>query len=182
MTYEESKYTVIKVNKIYEIRYYNDRLAVQTHYNYNARSFRKLFNCISGSNKKSPKIKMTTSVIETEKIAMTIPVTQIEYNKMKLMQFYLPSNYTIDTAPIPTDPTIELVNIKGVRTSSISATYHRIIIKVIHKVLPALKNPFVLELHQKLFSHPLGLANVEHTPLLNLASEGCILWELHFFG
>ena len=68
----------------------------------------------------------------------------------------------------------QLISIKEVIASSISTTYHRIILMVIHKVLPTLKNPFVLELHQKLFSHPLGPANVERTPLPNLASEGCI--------
>ena len=113
MAYEEPKYTVIKTNDIYEIRYYNDRLAVQTSYNSDGGSgFTKLFNYISGSNKKSSKIKMTTPVTESEKIAMTIPVTQIEENKQMIMQFYLPSNYTIDNVPIPIDPKVEIVNVK----------------------------------------------------------------------
>ena len=113
MAYEEPQYTVIKENNIYEIRYYSDRLAVQTTNNYNDRGFRKLFNYISGSNKKSTKVKMTTPVTESEKIAMTVPVTEVEENTQMVMQFYLPSNYTIDTAPIPTNPVVELVNIKG---------------------------------------------------------------------
>ena len=113
MAYEEPKYTVIKENNIYEIRYYSDRLAVQTTNSYNDRGFRKLFNYISGSNKKSTKVKMTTPVTESEKIAMTVPVTEVKENTQMVMQFYLPSNYTIDTAPIPTNPTVELVNIKG---------------------------------------------------------------------
>ena len=113
MAYEEPQYTIIKENKIYEIRYYNDRLAVQTTYNSNSGGFRQLFNYISGANIKSAKVKMTTPVTESEKIAMTIPVTQTEDNKMMVMQFYLPSNYTVDTAPIPTNPKVELVNIEG---------------------------------------------------------------------
>ena len=113
MAYEEPKYTVIKENNIYEIRYYNDRLAVQTTNSYNDRGFRRLFNYISGSNKKSAKVKMTSPVTESEKIEMTVPVTEFEENTQMVMQFYLPSNYTIDTAPIPSDPKVELVNIKG---------------------------------------------------------------------
>jgi len=113
MAYEEPQYTVIKENNIYEIRYYSDRLAVQTTNGYNDRGFRKLFNYISGSNKKSTKVKMTTPVTESEKIAMTVPVTEVEENTQMVMQFYLPSNFTIDTAPIPTNPAVELVNIKG---------------------------------------------------------------------
>ena len=114
MAYEEPQYRVIKKNNIYEIRYYNDRLAVQTTYNNDGGGFRKLFNYISGSNKKIENIKTNTSIIEeSEKIAMTVPVTQTEENKYMTMQFYLPSNYTIDTAPIPTDPKVEIVNIKG---------------------------------------------------------------------
>ena len=113
MAYEETQYTVIKENSIYEIRYYNDRLAVQTSYNSDGGSgFRKLFNYISGFNKKTSRTKMTTPVTESEKIAMTIHVTQIEENKQIIMQFYLPSNYTIHNAPIPIDPKVEIVNVK----------------------------------------------------------------------
>ena len=112
MAYEEPQYSIIKKNNVYEVRYYNDRLAVQTTYNSNGGGFRQLFNYISGENKRSAKVKMTTPVTESEKIAMTVPVTQTEDNKEMVMQFYLPANFTIDTAPIPTNPKVELVKIK----------------------------------------------------------------------
>ena len=35
---------------------------------------------------------MTTPVTESEKIAMTVPVTEVEENTQMFMQFYLPSN------------------------------------------------------------------------------------------
>ena len=109
MAYEEPKYTIINQNEVYEIRYYKERLAVQVTYSYDSSGFRKLFNYISGSNTQSQKVKMTTPVTESTKIAMTIPVTQTEENNERIMQFYLPSNFTIDTAPIPKDPNVELV-------------------------------------------------------------------------
>ena len=56
MAYEEANYEVIKKNKIYEIRKYSDRLAVETiEYNQNS-GFRKLFNYISGNNKTNQEI------------------------------------------------------------------------------------------------------------------------------
>ncbi len=113
MAYEEPQYTVIKKNNVYEIRYYKDRLAVQTTYNSDGGGFRKLFNYISGSNKRSNKKNIMTSIAESEKIAMTIPVTQTEEGKKMVMQFYLPSNYTIESAPIPNDSKVKIVNIEG---------------------------------------------------------------------
>ena len=109
MAYEEPKYTIINQNEVYEIRYYKERLAVQVTYSYDGNGFRKLFNYISGSNTQSQTVKMTTPVTESTKIAMTVPVTQTEANSKRVMQFYLPSNFTIDTAPIPKDPNVELV-------------------------------------------------------------------------
>ena len=55
---------------------------------------------------------MTTPVTESEKIDMTVPVTQTEENQKMVMQFYLPSIYTMNTAPIPADSKVELVNIE----------------------------------------------------------------------
>ena len=42
---------------------------------------------------------------------MTTPVTEFEKNSEMLMQFYLPSKFTKNTAPIPTDPSVELITI-----------------------------------------------------------------------
>ena len=79
MANEEATYNVVQKNDIYEIRYYSDRLIVQVPNKEDNKSFRKLFNYISGENKNS------------EKIAMTIPVTQTKKDDQMFMQFYLPS-------------------------------------------------------------------------------------------
>ena len=100
MAYEESPFNIIHQTDVYEIRYYEDRLAVQATYSNQNSSFRNLFNYISGANKNSEKIKMTT------------PVTQTEKSSEMVMQFYLPSKYTKETAPSPTDPRVELITIE----------------------------------------------------------------------
>ena len=99
MANEEAPYNIVHKNDIYEIRQYSDRLAVQVINKGDNKSFRKLFNYISGSNNTS------------EKIAMTIPVTQTKKDGEMYMQFYLPSKFNNETTPIPTNPDIEITTI-----------------------------------------------------------------------
>ncbi|MED5288271.1 MAG: heme-binding protein [Pseudomonadota bacterium] len=87
MAYEEPSFAVVQANESYEIRYYNERIVVQTNNTSQNSGFRKLFNYISGKNSNS------------EKIAMTVPVTQTN----NLMQFYLPIKFDHENTPIPTD-------------------------------------------------------------------------------
>ena len=100
MAYEESPFNIVHQTDVYEIRHYVDRLAVQATYTYQNSSFRNLFNYISGAN------------IDSEKIKMTTPVTQFEESSEMVMQFYLPSKFTKKTAPVPTDPRVELITIE----------------------------------------------------------------------
>ena len=100
MANEEALYSIVHKTDIYEIRHYSDRLVVQAINRNEDNSFRKLFNYISGANNNSEKIKMT------------VPVTQtIEDNEL-FMQFYLPSKFNKETTPIPTNPDIEIATIK----------------------------------------------------------------------
>ena len=100
MAYEESPFNIVHQTDIYEIRHYVDRLAVQATYTNQNSSFRNLFNYISGAN------------IDSEKIQMTTPVTQSAKSSEMVMQFYLPSKFTKKTAPVPTDPRVELITIE----------------------------------------------------------------------
>ena len=101
MAYEEANYEVVKQNKIYEIRKYSDRLAIETITSNQGSSFRKLFNYISGNNENK------------EEISMTTPVTQIEKKGSMTMQFYLPSKFNKDNTPSPSNPDVKILNIKG---------------------------------------------------------------------
>ena len=100
---------------IYEVRYYSDRLIVQVTNKGDNNSFRKLFKYISGQNESS------------EKIAMTIPVTQRQENGEMFMQFYLPSKFNKDTTPIPTNPELEVTTVPGgyLQYSRLHISQHR---------------------------------------------------------
>ena len=101
MAYEEANYEVVKKNKVYEIRKYSDRLAIETEISNQGSSFRKLFNYISGNNENK------------EEISMTTPVTQIEKKGNMTMQFYLPSKFNKDNIPSPFNSDVKILNIKG---------------------------------------------------------------------
>ncbi len=100
MAYEEPPFNIVHQTDVYEIRHYADRLAVQVVNTSEDSSFRKLFNYISGAN------------IDSEKIKMTIPVTEYKKNSKMVMQFYLPSKFTEKTAPLPSDSIVEIITIK----------------------------------------------------------------------
>ena len=99
MANEEAPYDVVHKTDIYEVRYYSDRLIVQVTNKEDNNSFRKLFKYISGENKNS------------EKIAMTVPVTQTKKDDQMFMQFYLPSKFNRETTPIPNNPDLEITTI-----------------------------------------------------------------------
>jgi hypothetical protein len=66
--------------------------------------FGLLFRYISGANKGSSKISMTVPVITPEEISMTSPVVTDNDS----MSFIVPSKYTRETIPEPTDPNITI--------------------------------------------------------------------------
>jgi hypothetical protein len=93
---EETSYRVIATNQIYEIREYDDRLAVQTvQKNGQNGAFRKLFKYISGSNIASTKIEMTTPVSQSLTIDMTTPVTQKFQDGEMIMKFFFAKKISI---------------------------------------------------------------------------------------
>tara|TARA_B110001452_G_scaffold257811_1_gene252354 strand:+ start:180 stop:761 length:582 start_codon:yes stop_codon:yes gene_type:complete len=97
---EEAEYDIVYKNNIYEIRFYSERLVVESIYNSDSSTFRKLFKYISGDNNSS------------QKIEMTIPVTQIKKDNMKFMQFILPTKFNKNTIPIPSNPDVKISIIK----------------------------------------------------------------------
>ena len=111
---EETSYRVITANQIYEIREYDDRLAVQaSQKNGQNMAFRKLFKYISGSNISSTKIEMTTPVAQSVKIEMTTPVTQKFQDGEIMMNFFLPRKFQLKTVPQPLSEDLSIVVVKG---------------------------------------------------------------------
>ena len=113
MAYEEPEYTVIQSSDNYEIRKYDNRLAVEVEYSNEDSGFQYLFNYISGANTDAQKVEMTVPVTENIKIDMTSPVNHIDKANKKVMQFYLPKKFTIDNAPKPSNKKVKLVTIEG---------------------------------------------------------------------
>ena len=113
MALEEPSFEIIQSKADYEIRQYGDRLAVEVEFTNESSGFRYLFNYISGENTTSEELSMTAPVIQSAKIDMTVPVTQSSKDDKMVMQFYLPSKFSIDNAPIPTNKRVNLVTIEG---------------------------------------------------------------------
>jgi hypothetical protein len=120
---EKAVYTVIEEKDGYEIRQYAAHIIAQTtvstsDYNEGMNSgFRIIASYIFGANTKRESIAMTTPVItqeassSSEKIAMTTPVLTKNEDAGRTMSFVMPSGYTIDTLPTPTDSRVKLIEV-----------------------------------------------------------------------
>ena len=71
--------------------------------------FRVLATYIFGGNEAKAKVAMTTPVAQSEKIAMTTPVAQSGAGSTWVVQFSMPSEFTLDSLPRPKDPRIRIV-------------------------------------------------------------------------
>ena len=113
MAYEEAHFVILSKTDNYEIRQYEDRVAVETESSSANNGFRTLFKYISGANTAQQEIAMTIPVTQSVKIDMTVPVTQQKNGSSDVMQFYLPATFTAQSAPKPTSPNVRIVTIKG---------------------------------------------------------------------
>lgn len=114
MATEEPQYTVIKTDGDFEIRRYAPYIVAETVVtNADQESgtnvgFRRLAGFIFGNNRTKESIEMTAPVTSTrsEKIAMTAPVETSRKGNDMVMTFMMPSQYTLQTLPEPTDPKV----------------------------------------------------------------------------
>lgn len=119
---ETPKYTVERVEGPIELRTYAPRLMAEVSVSgsqsqaINA-GFRVLAGYIFGGNDGGAKVAMTTPVtqIPGETIAMTTPVTQMARDGNWLVQFMMPSQYTLETLPKASDPNIRFVTLPANR-------------------------------------------------------------------
>jgi len=123
MSLETPEYTVLYTDGAIEYRQYQPYLVSETvvrmpeHYrNAGNEGFRRLFNYISGDNKSKARIDMTAPVERmptSEIIEMTAPVEQGETGEGWSVTFMLPSQYTLESAPVPTDERVRIREVPG---------------------------------------------------------------------
>lgn len=114
---EQPTYKTLAKHNTKEIRKYDSYIIAKTTVNGSFKDaqgegFRILAGYIFGKNKSRQKIAMTAPVVQksdAEKISMTAPVI-ISPNKNKTwtMTFSMPSKYTLETLPVPTDERVKL--------------------------------------------------------------------------
>lgn len=120
--YEEPRFEVIeRIGDRVEIRSYGPRLAAQAVVARpgnagRSEAFQLLFNYIAGANAGpggiADRIAMTTPVeVRPSRLAMTTPVQATERSDAVQMQFFLPATYTVQTAPAPSDPRVQLITV-----------------------------------------------------------------------
>lgn len=120
--YDELSYTTVgRIAEDVEIRGYGPRLAAEAVVPAADRedgqngAFRLLFDYISGANRPRAEIAMTVPVAtgaRHETIAMTAPVeTTPAGGGQMAMRFFLPTTYSMENAPQPTDVRVRLVKL-----------------------------------------------------------------------
>jgi hypothetical protein len=136
---QEVPYDLVKKIEDVEIRQYPEVIFAVVEDNVDDSGFGLLFQYISGENKTRSKIAMTAPVMTSEKIAMTAPVV----TGKNYMAFALPSFYTKETVPIPTNPTVR-IEIHPKKTMAVlrfsGRTVEKRVQKNIQKLIATLKN------------------------------------------
>lgn len=113
---EEPRYQVIRQLDAVELRQYAPYVVAEVVLDVSAedagsRAFPILAGYIFGKNQGERKMAMTAPVTQTAvsvKMEMTAPVTQAEVPGGMRVQFVLPEGVTLETAPKPLDPRVQL--------------------------------------------------------------------------
>jgi len=126
MSYEQPNYTVVYMDGDVEYRQYEPYLVSETviqkaddYKDAGNEGFRRLFRYITGANQTQAKIAMTVPVqqapsqTQSEKIAMTVPVQQAQSAEGWKVSFMLPTEYTAETAPVPSDERVYIREVPG---------------------------------------------------------------------
>ena len=127
MATEEAPYKVLKSADIFELREYEPHILAEVVVDSDLegagnKAFRRLFKYISGDNRTRDKISMTAPVSQEskgEKISMTAPVSQEKVEGKWAVSFMMPASYTMETIPVPDDPTIKLRQVPARRIAAV---------------------------------------------------------------
>lgn len=127
MAIEEASYKALKTSGAFELREYAPHIVAETVVEGDlegagSKAFRRLFRYISGDNRSRGKIAMTAPVSQEqkgEKIRMTAPVGQQRAGEKWAVSFTMPAGYTLETLPVPDDPTITLRQVPARRMAAV---------------------------------------------------------------
>lgn len=120
MAIEEPGFDLLEKTEPYELRAYKPRIVAETIIpgslkNASSAGFKRIADYIFGNNAsrsgESQKISMTAPVSmvpKSEKISMTAPVNMEQSEGQWRMQFFMPSQYTMDNLPKPNNPAVTL--------------------------------------------------------------------------
>lgn len=134
---EQARYSVVKKTPDYEIREYPAHIEAQATVQgpYDTalnQGFRIVAGYIFGGNTKKQSIAMTAPVLEkaatiseSEKIAMTAPVTVSDSGDPHVISFVMPSSYTIESLPTPDDTRVKLVEIPAQKVAALQFSWYR---------------------------------------------------------
>lgn len=129
---ETPHYDVLEIRKWYELREYKDYIVAQVEIIWEREEainawFRILAHYIFWGNAKKQSISMTAPVNDIEQksvnISMTAPVNDIQTSSNShLVQFILPSKYTLETLPAPNDARIKIKTVEGYTAAAMRYT------------------------------------------------------------
>jgi hypothetical protein len=116
MSIEKLPYRTIEQDGQFEVRLIEPHLVAETFVEgdferVGNEGFRRLVEYIGGANRTQARISMTAPVAQeaaSEEIAMTAPVAQEKVGDVYRITFFMPSKYTLETLPQPTDTRIRL--------------------------------------------------------------------------
>ena len=149
MATEEAAYKQVRKENRFEVRDYESCLLAETLVDGSFEdagnaAFRRLFKYISGANRQGGKIAMTAPVGQQAaggKIAMTAPVGQRPSSNQWAVSFMMPSTFTPETLPLPTDPAITIREVPAQRMAVVryggtwSAERYRLQLKALEEWL-----------------------------------------------
>ncbi|MBV2090010.1 MAG: heme-binding protein [Candidatus Thiodiazotropha sp. (ex Ctena orbiculata)] len=127
MAIEEAQYDVVQKESDFEIRDYAPHILAETFVtgameDAGKAAFGHLFDYISGNNQSRKEVTMTAPVGQQpagEKIKMTAPVGQQPDSEGWVVSFMMPSEFTIETLPIPNDSKVTLREVPPQRMAAI---------------------------------------------------------------
>lgn len=120
---EEPKFTVVRQYDGFEVREYAPYIVAEVEVpgpfdEAGNQGFRILAGYIFGKNKGERRVSMTAPVAQAPapaKVEMTAPVSQAAAGDAYVVQFMMPSEYTLDTLPEPLDTRIRFRKVAGGR-------------------------------------------------------------------